>query len=198
VTAGDRGRPLWGGFALLAAAIVVADQVAKALLVGALAPGESVTVIGDLVRLVHGRNTGGLFGMFRDAAPIFAAASIVVIGLIGWYHGQAGRSPYLTLTLGLLLGGAIGNLVDRIARGYVVDFVDAGIGTLRWYTFNVADAAISASLLLLVLLALRPSLAEPRPASGEHGPPGGPDASGRPEASGGPEATGDPSAAADA
>lgn len=186
MTASDRGRPLWGGFVLLAAAIVIADQVTKALLVGALAQGESVAVIGDVVRLVHGRNTGGLFGMFRDAAPIFAAASIVVVGFIAWYHGRAGRSPYLTLTLGLLLGGAIGNLIDRIARGYVVDFVDAGLGTLRWYTFNVADAAISAALLLLVLLALRPSLGEPRPASDEPGPPGGP------------EATADPSAAADA
>jgi signal peptidase II len=186
VTVGDRGRPLWGRFVLLAGTVVVADQITKALLVGALAPGESANVIGDLVRLVHGRNTGGLFGMFRDAAPLFAAASIVVIGLIAWYHGQAGRSAYLTLTLGLLLGGAIGNLIDRIARGYVVDFVDAGIGTLRWYTFNVADAAISASLLLLVLLALRPSLGEPRPAPGEPGQPGGP------------EASGDPSAAADA
>jgi signal peptidase II len=192
VTAGDRGRPLWGGFVLLAAVVVVADQVTKALLVGALSPGESVAVVGDLVRLVHGQNTGGLFGMFRDAAPLFAAASVVVIGLIAWYHGQAGRSPYLTLTLGLLLGGAIGNLIDRIARGYVVDFVDAGVGSLRWYTFNVADAAISASLLLLVLLALRPSLGEPRPATRP------PARDGEAEGSAGPGTRGDPSASVDA
>jgi signal peptidase II len=174
VTPGARGRPLWGVFIALAAAIVVADQVTKTLLVGALAPGESVAVVGDLVRVVHAQNTGGLFGMFRDAAPLFAAASIGVIGLIAWYHGQAGRSPYLTLALGLLLGGAIGNLIDRVRYGYVVDFVDAGIGTLRWYTFNVADAAISGALLLLVLLALKPSLGEPRPESGGPRPQGDP------------------------
>ena len=52
-------------------------------------------------------------------------------------------AAYLSITLGLLLGGAIGNLIDRIRLGYVVDFVDAGIGDLRWYTFNVADTAIS-------------------------------------------------------
>jgi signal peptidase II len=170
VTAGDRGRPLWVPFIGLAAAIVVTDQVTKALLVGALGPGESVAVVGDLVRLVHSQNTGGLFGLFRDQVPLFAAASIVVIGLIAWYHAQSGRSPYMTLTLGLLLGGAVGNLIDRLARGYVVDFVDAGIGSVRWYTFNVADSAISGALLLLILLALRPSLGEPRPVPGRARP----------------------------
>ena len=163
MTERTRGRALWVQFALLAAIVVVADQVTKALLVGSLRPGESTAVIGDLLRFVHAQNTGGLFGLFRDAAPIFAVASIVVIGLIAWYHGQAGRSPYLTLTLGLLLGGAIGNLIDRLRYGYVVDWVDAGLGAVRFYTFNIADAAISCALLLLVILALRPSLGEARP-----------------------------------
>jgi len=167
VTVTQRGRALWPQFALLAGAIVVADQVSKTLLVGALRPGESTSVVGDLVRFVHAQNTGGLFGLFRDGAPVFAIASIGVIAMIAWYHGRSGRSPYMTLTLGLLLGGAIGNLIDRLRFGYVVDWVDAGIGGLRWYTFNVADAAISGALLLLILLALRPALGEPRPALGE-------------------------------
>jgi signal peptidase II len=158
-----RGRALWVQFAILATVVVVADQATKALLVGSLRPGESTAVIGDLLRFVHAQNSGGLFGLFRDAAPIFAVASIVVIGLIAWYHGQAGRSPYLTLTLGLLLGGAIGNLLDRLRYGHVVDWVDAGLGSVRFYTFNIADAAISCALLLLLLLALRPSLGEPQP-----------------------------------
>jgi signal peptidase II len=157
------GTPMWVIFAGLAGAIVVVDQLTKSWLVSRLGPGESMSVAGDLVRFVHSRNTGGLFGLFQNAAPIFAAASIVVLGLIVWYHGRSGRSPYMSLTLGLLLGGAMGNLVDRLRFGYVVDWVDAGIGNVRWYTFNVADAAISASLVLLVILALRPSLAEPRP-----------------------------------
>lgn len=162
MTVATRGRALWPQFVLLAGAIVVLDQVTKTLLVGALRPGESTSVVGDLVRFVHAQNTGGLFGLFRDGAPVFAIASIGVIAMIAWYHGRSGRSPYLTLTLGLLLGGAIGNLLDRLRFGYVVDWVDAGIGGLRWYTFNVADAAISGALLLLILLALRPALGEPR------------------------------------
>ena len=66
----------------------------------------------------------------------------------------------MTIALGLLLGGAIGNLLDRLRLGYVVDFVDMGIGSLRFYTFNVADAAIRSSILLLLAMALSPSLAE--------------------------------------
>lgn len=159
LTTGSLGRPLWLPFFGLTAVIVVLDQLAKAWLVSILRPGESQSVIDDLLRLVNSQNNGGLFGLLHGQALPFAALSLVVIGLIVLYHGRSGRSPYLTLTLGLLLGGAIGNLVDRIRLGYVVDFVDAGIGGLRWYTFNVADAAISFAILLLIAASLRPALA---------------------------------------
>ena len=155
---GSVGRPLWRPFFGLTATIVVLDQLAKAWLVSILRPGESQPVIDDLLRLVNSENNGGLFGLLHGQALPFAALSLVVIGLIVLYHGRSGRSAYLTLTLGLLLGGAIGNLVDRIRLGYVVDFVDAGIGSLRWYTFNVADAAISFAILLLIAASLRPAL----------------------------------------
>jgi signal peptidase II len=154
-----RGRPRWLLFATLAIGVLVADQLTKAWVAANVPAGQPVRVIDDFVRLVISHNTGGLFGMFRDLAPIFALASVGVIGLIVLYHARSGRSLVLTTALGLLLGGALGNLVDRVRLGYVLDFVDAGIGDLRWYTFNVADASISTALLLLVLLALRPSLA---------------------------------------
>jgi signal peptidase II len=148
------GRPLWAPFVLLAAAIVVADQVAKALITNALAPDGVFNVVGDNLRLVYTQNSGALFGMFRGQAVPFAVLSLAVIGLIVAYHGRSGRS--------LLLGGAIGNAIDRLRLNYVVDFVDAGIGELRFYTFNVADSCITAAILLLLLMAVRPSLAEPR------------------------------------
>jgi signal peptidase II len=157
-TTGAAERPLWLPFLGLTALIVVLDQVTKAWLVSTLRPGESTSIVGDLLRLVNSQNNGGLFGLLRGQALPFAALSLVVIGLIVLYHGRSGRSAYLTLTLGLLLGGAVGNLVDRIRLGYVVDFVDAGIGSLRWYTFNVADAAISFAILLLIAASLRPAL----------------------------------------
>jgi len=154
-----RTTPLWRTFLGLAVSVLVLDQLTKAWLTSFLAPGQSVAVIGDLVRLVHARNAGGLFGFLQGQALPFALVSIVVVALIVLYHGRGGRDPYLSVTLGLLLGGALGNLTDRIRLGYVVDFVDAGVGPVRWYTFNVADSAISVAILLLLAAAIWPSLA---------------------------------------
>ena len=158
-------RPSWPLFAGLAIAVVVADQVTKALVTGALRPGESRPIVGDLLRIVFSQNSGALFGLFKDNAAMFGIVSLGVIGLIVAYHGRTGGSTYMTVTLGLLLGGAIGNMLDRLRLGYVVDFVDGGFGNVRWYTFNVADAAISLAILLLLAAALRPSLAEPQPSA---------------------------------
>ena len=149
----------WTAFLGVAALIVVLDQLTKAWLVSFLAPGESVAVIGDWIRLVHSQNNGGLFGFLRGQAVIFGFVSLIVVALIVVYHGRARPSRYLSITLGLLLGGAIGNLVDRFRLEYVVDFVDAGIGDLRWYTFNVADTAISFALILLLAASVVPSVA---------------------------------------
>jgi len=159
--------PAWPAFVGLAAVVVVVDQLTKAWIVATLAPGASIAILGDLVRLVHGQNSGALFGLFRDNAVLFGLVSIAVVAMIVVYHARSGRSLYLSVTLGLLLGGALGNMTDRLRIGYVVDFVDAGIGSLRFYTFNVADSAISLAVLLLLLVAIRPSLAgserEPEP-----------------------------------
>lgn len=163
-TVDPAGRPLWLMFLGLASLVVILDQLTKAWLVSFLAPGQSVDVIGNLVRLVHAQNDGGLFGLLRGQAVPFALISLVVVGLIVAYHARSGRSSYLSITLGLLLGGALGNLIDRIRLGYVVDFVDAGIGGLRWYTFNVADAAISFAILLLLAASVWPSVARRMPA----------------------------------
>ena len=162
-TSGPIGRPLWLTFIGLASVVVILDQLTKAWLVSFLAPGQSVNVIGDLVRLVHARNDGGLFGLLRGQAVPFGLVSLVVVGFIVAYHARVGRSSYLSITLGLLLGGALGNLIDRLRLGYVVDFVDSGIGGLRWYTFNVADAAISFAILLLLAASIWPSVARRMP-----------------------------------
>jgi signal peptidase II len=151
-------RAHWVVFFGLAGLVLVVDQLTKAWLVANLSPGEVMQVIGDYVRLVFSQNSGALFGLFRDNAALFGLVSIAVIGLIVVYHGRVGRSLYLSIALGLLLGGALGNMTDRLRLGYVVDFVDMGIGDFRWYTFNVADAAISASIVMLIGAALIPSL----------------------------------------
>lgn len=151
---GSRAR--WPIFLGLAAVVVVADQLAKAWLVSFLRPGERTEVVGDYVRLMHSQNTGALFGLFRDSAPLFGVVSIGVVGVILWFHRSSGRNTLLSIALGLLLGGALGNMADRFRLGYVVDFVDLGVGSLRFYTFNVADMAVSGAILLLLLSAFLP------------------------------------------
>jgi signal peptidase II len=153
-------------FATLAGLVVVADQVSKgwvessfrlawteAPVAGLDAP---TPILGDLVRIAKSYNDGGIFGLFGASAPILAVASLAVIALIVVYQYRAGRTGpgLLTLALGLLLGGAMGNLIDRLRFGHVIDFVDTGIGSFRFYTFNVADSAISVSVALLLLLSV--------------------------------------------
>lgn len=151
------GRSRLALFTGLAIGIAVVDQLLKAWIVANFEVNRVVPIWGEFARIAVTHNTGAIFGMFRDQAPIFALFSLGVIGLIVWYESRVGGSLLATLALGLLLGGALGNLADRLRLGYVVDFVDLGIGTWRWYTFNVADMAISASIVLLLLMAIWPT-----------------------------------------
>lgn len=149
----------WAAFLGLAGLVVVLDQATKAWVNANLDLGESVDLLGGWLGLWHVANSGALFGLFRDQAVLFAMLSIGVMGLIVWFHGRAaaGSGWLATVALGLLLGGAIGNFIDRIRLGYVVDFVDMGIpGGWRFYTWNVADAAITVSILLLLAMAILP------------------------------------------
>lgn len=152
----------WFVFGGLAAVVLVADQLTKAwvdtsfALAAPFAPegsaGAPTPIVGDLVRIAKTYNDGGIFGLAGDSAPVLAAASVVVIAIIVAVQARQGRGdPLLTVALGLLLGGALGNLVDRIRFGHVIDFMDTGVGAQRWYTFNVADAAISAAIVLLLI-----------------------------------------------
>jgi signal peptidase II len=152
------GRPTWALFMGLAAAIVVVDQLSKVWVTASIQQGSAVRLLGDLVRLIHSHNSGALFGLFGSTAPVLAVASVVVIGLIVWFHARSGRNPVISIALGLLLGGALGNLIDRLRLGYVVDWVDMGIGAVRFWTFNLGDSAISVAILLLLLIALVPGL----------------------------------------
>ncbi len=151
----------WAIFAALAIVVVVLDRLTKGWVLANLPNvGDRMSVVGEYVRLVHWRNTGALFGLLPDTAAVFAIVSFGVAALIVWYHRTAGRGILVTVALGLLLGGAIGNLIDRLFLKSVVDFVDVGVGTLRFYTFNIADAGISTAIVLLIGMALVPRLGE--------------------------------------
>jgi signal peptidase II len=152
-------------FAVVAIVVVIADQLSKLWIDSTFAvaslhplPGqaEPTPVLGEFVRIAKNYNSGGIFGLFGNTAMVLALTSTVVIGLIVVYQWREGtRTAWpLSLALGLLFGGAIGNFIDRVRLGAVIDFVDMGIGAWRFYTFNVADSAISTALLLLILMGL--------------------------------------------
>jgi signal peptidase II len=164
LTATERRRR-WLIFLGLAAIVIVSDQLSKMWIDANFAvasphgtPGgaQPTPIVDGLIRIAKSYNTGGIFGLFGNSAIVLALASSVVIGMIVIYNARQGTTgPWvLTVALGLLLGGAVGNFVDRIRYQHVIDFVDVGIGDWRWYTFNVADSAISIALLLLILLSL--------------------------------------------
>jgi signal peptidase II len=158
------GRPRWMLFLVLAATVLIVDQVAKAWVAASFQVGVPVPVVGEAVRITVSHNQGALFGLFQGSAVAFGLVSLVVVCLIVWYEARAGGSAIVSIALGLLLGGALGNLADRLRLGYVIDFVDAGLGSVRWFTFNLADVSIDGAILLLVLLALVPERRSERPA----------------------------------
>jgi signal peptidase II len=133
----------------LAAAILVADQATKAWALATLRGAPALTVVPGCFNLTFSMNTGGVFGLFAGAPSgirrvVFAGATALALGAIGWFLHRWGRqSRLLTVALGLVAGGALGNLVDRLRFGSVIDFIDWYWRTHHWYTFNVADSAIS-------------------------------------------------------
>lgn len=168
-------RPRWAVFGSLAALVVIADQLSKAWITAnfqlanvhlpAGTPGGPTQVIGDFVRIAKSYNDGGIFGLAGSSALVLGLASLVVIAFIVVYQARQGlvSHPILTVALGLLLGGAIGNLADRLQLHYVIDWVDTGIGDLRFFTFNVADSAISIAIALLIGISILGDRLAPRP-----------------------------------
>jgi signal peptidase II len=142
----------------VAAVIVVIDQITKALAVAYLRGEPPVEVIGSWLRLVYGENTGAAFGIGTGFTWIFTAIALIVAVVIVRTARNLGSIPW-AIALGGLLGGALGNLTDRLIRppgpgqGYVVDF----IALPNFPIFNVADMAITVSAILMVLLTLRGS-----------------------------------------
>ena len=142
-------------FCLVALAIGVSDQLLKRWIVANYGDklGQPSPVIGDWFRINFIHNNGGLFGLFQGQAQIFALVTLgVVVVLVAVQVSSGWRSWLLTITLGLLLGGAIGNFIDRLRFGYVVDFADIGIGSSRFYIFNIADSAVTVAIVLMLSL----------------------------------------------
>ena len=151
-----RGFPIRGMLFLgLAVLVVVADRITKRLAEDRLRGQPSMPVVDDVLRLTYVENRGAAFGLLQDQTTFFVLVGVIVIGVIAASYRYLPRSGFrLHLALGLQLGGAIGNLIDRVRQGYVVDFVDFGYHANWWPVFNVADSAIVVGVALLALNAL--------------------------------------------
>jgi signal peptidase II len=154
-----RSFPLRGLLFLgLAALVVVLDQLTKRLAEDRLRGQRPVPVVDDILRLTYVENRGAAFGLLQDQTAFFVFVGVLVVGVIAASYRYLPRSGFrLHLALGLQLGGAIGNLIDRVRQGYVVDFVDFGYRSNWWPVFNVADSAIVIGVALLAFNALAPS-----------------------------------------
>jgi signal peptidase II len=151
----------------IVATIAILDQLTKLLVVAQMELYETIPVIPGLLNLTHIRNTGVAFGLFNTAefaykplvVSLLALAALVGVGLYAMQLPAGNRLARVGLAL--ILGGATGNLVDRARQGYVVDFVDAYWNDWHFWAFNVADAAISVGVGLLIIDLFMP---EPAPA----------------------------------
>ena len=141
---------------LVAGLAVLCDQVTKILILNGLPYGASIPVIPGWFDIVHVYNPGGAFGFLARQGDLvrklmFVGISGVASLLILWfYHSTPNRYRWLQTGLALIFGGAIGNLVDRVRFGYVVDFLDVHWQDLHWPAFNIADSAICIGMAIFI------------------------------------------------
>jgi len=149
-------RPL-----LIALAVLLLDRITKWAIAQTIPLEDTINIIPGFFRLTHLENTGAAFSLFADSSSpfrttlliAFSVAALSVVSVLLWKDRRVFHSG--TLALSLILGGAVGNLWDRIANGKVTDFLDFYIGIHHWPPFNIADSAIVVGALLLFMRMLR-------------------------------------------
>jgi len=143
-------------FALIVGLVVILDQITKSLILDKLPLHHAISVIPGFFNLTHIRNPGGAFGFMADGSQglrnlLFIGVSTVAMGLIIYFYRNTPKSlPYLASALAMIFGGAVGNLIDRLRYGEVVDFLDVYVGTYHWPAFNVADSAITVGMTVFI------------------------------------------------
>ncbi len=132
------------------------DQISKAIILKTLPLYQSVEVIPGFFNLTHIHNPGGAFGFLADQTStlrhfVFLIVSLLAIGLIFYFYKKTPQShPWLASGFALIFGGAIGNIIDRLRLGEVVDFLDFYIGRWHWPAFNVADSAVTIGIFIFI------------------------------------------------
>jgi signal peptidase II len=139
------GTTQWLALVVVAGAAIVADQVTKQVVGRTLALGDSLDIVGPF-SIHHVQNSGIAFGLFASRTAPVIAVTAAAVGLMVWFFARSGRRhPVLPVALGLVLGGSISNLIDRVRLGYVTDFLDL----VAWPAFNLADTFIVVGVAIL-------------------------------------------------
>ena len=147
----------YGRLGWIAGSIVVLDQATKWIILERLALYHSIPVIPGFFNITHVQNPGGAFGFLAQQSPlirslVFLLMSFLAVCLIFWFYRNTPASHrFLSVGFALIFGGAIGNLIDRLRFGYVIDFLDFYVGTWHWPAFNVADSAITTGIAIFIL-----------------------------------------------
>lgn len=150
-------------FLLLSLAVLVLDQGSKWLIETRLPEHENLSLIPGLLNFVHVRNTGVAFGLFPAHGDfrgtlVLAGLGFFALSFVFYYFWNAPQNDRpLLVALSSIIGGAIGNLIDRLASGGVTDFIDFHYQGYHWHTFNIADSAITIGIALMILSSLRPA-----------------------------------------
>lgn len=138
----------------IAAAVVALDQLTKWLVVKHMELGEYIPWIDPYIGVLSHRNRGAAWGMLEGQMAVFFVVTIIVVAaILYFFHTEGKKDRFLGISLMLLLGGAVGNFIDRLARGEVVDFVSVLIPVIRYDfpIFNVADAALTIAVVLIIV-----------------------------------------------
>jgi signal peptidase II len=142
----------WARAGVVMAAVVALDQATKAIVRSALGLGESHAVVPGVLRIVHVRNEGVAFGALAGGGAIVTVVIVLALAALVGYFATHATQPLAWLPTGMLLGGSIGNIVDRVRDGAVTDFVKFP----RWPAFNAADTCITLGVLVLLFVLERP------------------------------------------
>ncbi len=144
-------------FLIILATVAAIDQISKWYVSSVMTLHSSTPVIEGFFNITHIRNPGAAFGFLANAAPLIQSGFLIVVSaaailMILWFLArERSAGPLLVWALSLIAGGALGNLIDRVRLGGVVDFLDVYIGAYHWPAFNVADSAISVGAIILIV-----------------------------------------------
>ncbi|HIE29548.1 TPA: signal peptidase II [Candidatus Poribacteria bacterium] len=135
---------------LTAFPVVVIDQVSKLIIQSSIQLNHSKPILKGIFDIVYYKNDGAAFGILKGMNSIFIVIIIIAIGFILMYYRSFRYNSWMKISLGFLLGGALGNLIDRIRIGHVIDFIRLGVNSYWWPAFNLADASVCVGAVMLL------------------------------------------------